>query len=75
MSEFVKVAQVKDVPAGTGISIEAGGKAIALFNCDGTFLAMDDTCPHQGGAGLVGFLAVFFNIMLQVAVLVPDLVE
>jgi nitrite reductase (NADH) small subunit len=49
MSEFVKVAEVKDVPAGTGISIEAGGKTIALFNCDGTFLAMDDTCPHQGG--------------------------
>jgi NAD(P)H-dependent nitrite reductase small subunit len=49
MSEFVKVAEVKDVPAGTGISIEAGGKAIALFNCAGTFLAMDDTCPHQGG--------------------------
>ena len=49
MSEFVKVAEVKDVPVGTGISIEAQGKPIALFNCDGTFLAMDDTCPHQGG--------------------------
>jgi nitrite reductase/ring-hydroxylating ferredoxin subunit len=49
MSEFVKVAEVKDVPVGTGISLEAGGKAIAIFNCDGTFLAMDDTCPHQGG--------------------------
>ena len=49
MSEFVKVAETKDVPAGTGISIETNGKAIALFNCDGTFLAMDDTCPHQGG--------------------------
>ena len=49
MSEFVKIAVVKDVPVGTGISIEAQGKAIALFNCDGTFLAIDDTCPHQGG--------------------------
>lgn len=49
MSEFVKVAEVKDVPAGTGISVEASGKMIALFNCDGTFLAIDDTCPHQGG--------------------------
>lgn len=49
MSEFVKVAEVKDVRAGSGISIETNGKAIALFNCDGTFLAMDDTCPHQGG--------------------------
>lgn len=49
MSEFVKVAAVKDVSVGTGISIETHGKTIALFNCDGTFLAMDDTCPHQGG--------------------------
>ncbi len=49
MSEFVKVAEVKDVPAGSGISIEMPGKTIALFNCDGTFLAMDGTCPHQGG--------------------------
>jgi len=49
MSEFVKIAQVKDVPVGAGVSIEARGRLIALFNCDGTFLAMDDTCPHQGG--------------------------
>ena len=49
MSEFVKIAGVRDVRVGTGISIAAQGKAIALFNCDGTFLAIDDTCPHQGG--------------------------
>ena len=49
MSEFVKIAEVKDVPVGTGISIQTQGKAIALFNCDGTFLAINDTCPHQGG--------------------------
>jgi nitrite reductase (NADH) small subunit len=49
MSEFVKVARVSDVPTGSGISIEAAGKTIALFNCGGTFLAIDDTCPHQGG--------------------------
>jgi nitrite reductase (NADH) small subunit len=49
MSEFVKVAESKDVPAGTGVCVEIGGKAIAVFNCNGTFLAMDDTCPHQGG--------------------------
>lgn len=49
MSEFVKVAQVSDVPNGTGISVEAAGKMIALYNCDGAFFAIDDTCPHQGG--------------------------
>jgi nitrite reductase/ring-hydroxylating ferredoxin subunit len=50
MSEFVKVAQVTDVPVGSGISITTGsGKEIALFNCDGAFFALDNTCPHQGG--------------------------
>jgi NAD(P)H-dependent nitrite reductase small subunit len=49
MPEFVRVASVGDVPAGTGITVEVGAKPIALFNCDGTFYAIDDTCPHQGG--------------------------
>ena len=49
MSEFVKIARVQDVPTGSGVSLEAHGKAIALFNCEGTFYAIDDTCPHQGG--------------------------
>ncbi len=49
MAEFVKVARTADVPAGTGVTVEVGGKAIAVFNCDGAFFAIDDTCPHQGG--------------------------
>ena len=49
MAEFVKIAQVQDVPVGSGISIDHQGKMIALFNCDGAFFAIDDTCPHQGG--------------------------
>lgn len=49
MAEFVKVAQVQDVPVGSGISVDCQGKMIALFNCNGAFYAIDDTCPHQGG--------------------------
>ncbi len=49
MPEFVKVATTGEVPSGTGITVDVGGKPIALFNCDGTFYAIDDTCPHQGG--------------------------
>ena len=29
--------------------IEVGGKKIALFNVDGTFFAVDNTCKHRGG--------------------------
>ncbi len=49
MAQFVRVASTRDVPAGGGITVEVGGKPVALFNCDGTFYAIDDTCPHQGG--------------------------
>lgn len=49
MAEFMKVASTGDIPPGSGISVEVGDKPIAVFNCDGTFYAIDDTCPHQGG--------------------------
>ncbi len=49
MATFVKVAEVSEVPPGSGKCVEAGGKAIALFNVDGTFHALHGTCPHRGG--------------------------
>jgi len=45
----VTVAQVAQVPPGTGKVVSAGGKSVALFNVDGTFYAIDNTCTHQGG--------------------------
>ena len=49
MADFVKVAEAGDVPAGTGKCVDAGGKQIAIFNVDGTFHAIDNTCLHLGG--------------------------
>ncbi len=49
MASFTKVASTSDIPAGTGKTVEVGGKSIAVFNCDGTFYAVDNTCKHQGG--------------------------
>jgi len=49
MAEFQKVATITDVPAGTGKVVEVGGKAIALFNCEGRIFAIDNTCRHRGG--------------------------
>src|SRR5712671_6884493 len=49
MSEFVKVAKIGEVALGEGKVVEAGGKRIAIFNLDGTFYAIDDTCTHRGG--------------------------
>jgi len=49
MAEFRKAARTEDVPAGQGKKVKAGRKHIALFNIDGTYCAIDDTCPHRGG--------------------------
>ncbi len=49
MAEFVKVAKASEIAPGEARAVEAGGKRIALFNVDGTFYAIDDTCTHKGG--------------------------
>ena len=49
MANFVRVAATSDIPAGQGKTIEVNGKTIAVFNCDGAFYAIDNTCKHQGG--------------------------
>lgn len=43
------MASTEEVPAGEGRVVEAGGKTLALFNVDGTFYAIDNTCSHRGG--------------------------
>ena len=53
----VKVAKASEIPSGTGKVVEAGGKPIAVFNCDGTFYAIDNTCAHRGGPLGEGSLA------------------
>ena len=49
MSDFVTVARTEDIPPGTGKTVEVNGVWIALFNVDGSFFAVDNTCPHAGG--------------------------
>jgi nitrite reductase (NADH) small subunit len=49
MANFVKVAQTGEIPAGQGKCVEVEGKRIAIFNVDGSYHAIDDVCPHQGG--------------------------
>ncbi|HAM41341.1 MAG TPA: non-heme iron oxygenase ferredoxin subunit [Candidatus Omnitrophica bacterium] len=49
MAQGTRVAKVSEIPAGTGKVIEAGGRTLAVFNVDGTFYAIDNTCKHRGG--------------------------
>lgn len=49
MSELTKVANTDDIEPGSGIVAEVNGKEIAVFNVDGSFFAIDNTCVHRGG--------------------------
>jgi nitrite reductase (NADH) small subunit/3-phenylpropionate/trans-cinnamate dioxygenase ferredoxin subunit len=49
MAKTIKVAQASDLAPGSGTTVAAEGRRIALFNVQGTFYAIDDTCPHRGG--------------------------
>lgn len=57
MSVFVCVAKRADLEPGTGKVIEVNGRTVALFNVDGTFYAIDNTCLHRGGPLGEGFLS------------------
>jgi len=49
MSDFIKVAETSDIPAGRVKVVVVGDKRIALCNVDGQFFAIDDLCTHDGG--------------------------
>ncbi len=49
MPEYVKVAQASELEPNHGKLVEVQGKKIALFNVDGKFHAIDNTCTHRGG--------------------------
>ena len=49
MAGFVKVAKADEIAPGQGKMVEVNGKKIALFNVEGSFYAIDDTCTHRGG--------------------------
>jgi nitrite reductase/ring-hydroxylating ferredoxin subunit len=49
MMALTKVATVQEVPPGRAKQVTVGGRIVALFNVDGTYYAIDDTCPHRGG--------------------------
>lgn len=45
----VRVAGTGEIPAGQGRVVDAEGHSVAVFNMDGQYYAIDNTCPHRGG--------------------------
>jgi nitrite reductase/ring-hydroxylating ferredoxin subunit len=49
MANFVKVCKTSEIRTGCGRSIDVNGNLVAVFNVDGNFYAINDTCGHRGG--------------------------
>jgi len=43
----VAVGAAADIPPGCAARVVIDGTPVAIFNLDGTFYALDDTCSHQ----------------------------
>ena len=49
MPKLLKIAKTKDLPPGEAAAFTVEGQKIALFNVEGTYYAIGDTCTHRGG--------------------------
>ena len=56
MSSFIKVANTNDLKPGENKVVNANGTGVALFNVEGEFFAISNTCLHRGGPLGEGFL-------------------
>ncbi len=56
MPQLVDVGPVADIQPGKAVCVKAGKDVIAVFNCNGTFLAISDMCPHAGAPLSQGFV-------------------
>ena len=49
MGEWSTAAKKQDFGSETCLCVEVSGHQIALFDVEGTYYAIDDTCTHKGG--------------------------
>jgi nitrite reductase (NADH) small subunit len=49
VAEFVTVADLSELKPGECKTVEADGRAIAIFNVAGVVYALENVCLHQGG--------------------------
>ena len=49
MPEFVKVAQVADIPDPGKLVVEVDDRLVVVFHVAGHYYCLDDVCTHDGG--------------------------
>lgn len=47
--EFVTVGRKEEIPVGQHKVVQMNGTPVAIINCNGTFHAIRNICPHRGG--------------------------
>lgn len=62
MPNYLTVARASAVPPGTATVVTVKGQAIALFNVNGEFYALDNHCPHADFP--LGMSPVFDNLVI-----------
>jgi 3-phenylpropionate/trans-cinnamate dioxygenase ferredoxin subunit len=48
-SDWTSVAPAAEIEAGGYRTVDVDGTAVAVFNVDGDFFAIEDVCTHDGG--------------------------
>ncbi len=56
MSDWIHVAAEGEITPGTGRVVDVDGAAVAVFNIEGAFYAIEDVCTHDGGDLTSGWL-------------------
>src|SRR5213592_3257274 len=49
MEHWIEVAKTSEILPGKRKTLKVFGSSITVFNVEGRFYAIDNTCPHQGG--------------------------
>ncbi len=55
-ADYIPVADATQIEPGKAIAVTAGEREVAIFNIAGTFHAIDNCCPHQGGPLAEGYI-------------------
>ncbi|MGZ4188405.1 MAG: non-heme iron oxygenase ferredoxin subunit [Actinomycetota bacterium] len=52
----VRVCRAEDLKPGMALRVETGGEPVAVFNVDGVFYAIGDTCSHEESSLSEGYV-------------------
>jgi nitrite reductase/ring-hydroxylating ferredoxin subunit len=56
MPERLDLCSTSDVAPGSALKVEMGDLILAVFNVDGAFYVIDDTCTHGPGSLSEGYI-------------------